>query len=333
MSSRNPHDRPAAMGQAFETPVLFLIFNRPELTRKSFERIRSARPRRLFIAGDGPRAGVWPDAEKVAAARSIVDEVDWDCHVESLFRDRNLGCARAVSSAIDWAFERTDELIILEDDCLAAASFFPFCSELLDRFRHDERIFVVAGSNFQSGPPRTPYSYYFSRFNHCWGWATWRRAWQHFDFDLTLWDEIRRGGWLGDVLDDPLAVRYWERIFDRVSAGEIDSWAYRWTFACWTAGALTILPEVNLVQNVGFSGDGTHRSHEKHSRPATDLDLPLVHPRFVIRNARADAWTQQYHFGYGKVGILDRLRHKLCSRSRRIVATGRATDARPWAEP
>ena len=327
-SSRGTSDCEPA-GIMPSAPVLFLIFNRPELTRQSFERIRAARPRQLFVAGDGPRPNVPGEADKVAAARRAVEVVDWPCDVQTLYRENNLGCARAVSSAIDWAFENVDELIVLEDDCLPAASFFPFCTELLERYRDDERVCVISGDNFQPGPPRTPYSYYFSRFNHCWGWATWKRAWHHFDFDMPLWGEICRGGWLVDLLHNPLAVRYWKRIFDQVSGGEIDSWAYRWTFAIWTFGGLTILPEVNLVQNIGLSGDATHRSDEKHSRPASDLKFPLTHPPFVIRDARADSWTQQYHFGYGKVGLLDRIRYRLCYLAHPVIAPGRTAEREP----
>ena len=287
----------ANIAPVFQTPVLLLIFNRPSLTLRVFERLRSARPGRLFIAGDGPRENHPGEAEAVEQARAVATMVDWDCDVKTLFREHNLGCARAVSSAIDWAFESVEELIILEDDCLASDSFFPYCAELLERYRDDQRICVISGDNFQQHPPRTPYSYYFSRFNHCWGWATWKRAWRHFDFDMNVWPEIRDGGRLTDILHDRLAEKYWTKIFDKAYAGAIDSWAYRWTFSCWVQSGLTVLPSVNLVRNIGFGEDATHtRNDSKHSLLEEELPFPLSHPPFVLRDAQADEWTQYHHF-------------------------------------
>lgn len=297
--------------------MLLVIFNRPDSTRRVFETIRSARPRRLFIAADGPRSGHPDDAETVPKARSIGAGVDWDCDVRVLFRDQNIGCARNISSAINWAFQSADELIILEDDCVPASSFFPFCTQLLERYRDDERVFVISGNNFHPGPPRTPYSYYFSRFNHCWGWATWRRAWSHFDLDMALWPEIKKGMWLLDVLGDPLAVGYWQRIFDSTAAGDIDTWDYQWTLACWVQSGLTILPSKNLVENIGFGRDATHT---KKAPPviatAAEMDFPLVHPPFIIRDERADSWIQRNNFG-------DTARWKCLSMWRRLLRSWR----------
>lgn len=297
------------------TPVLLLIFNRPLLTFQTLEKLRAMRPATLFIAGDGPRPNHVEDREAVRQARTVSEMVDWECDVKVLFRDRNLGCARAVSSAIDWCFENVDELIVLEDDCIPGADFIPFCAELLARFHHDDRILVISGDNFQKGTPRAPYSYYFSRFNHCWGWATWKRAWRHFDFDMEVWPEIRNGAWLTDILHDDVAVGYWTDIFDSVYAGKIDSWAYRWLFSCWVQGGLTVLPSVNLVQNVGFGEGATHTTRSSNnSIPVGRLRFPLVHPPYVIRDERADSWTQRQVFGCGRATIWTRVRDYCRSR-------------------
>ena len=297
-------------GKSQKAPVLFLIFNRPDLTIQSFEAIRAARPDQLFISGDGPRPGKAEDPERVALARTVADEIDWDCEVRTRFLDRNLGCAHAVSSGIDWAFESVDELIILEDDCLPSKSFFPFCAELLVRFRADQRVFVISGDNFQQSTPRTPHSYYFSRYNFGWGWATWKRAWNHFDLDTSLWPEIRDGDWLVDILQDPLAITYWKDLFDQVHAGKIDTWDYQWTFACWMQSGLTVVPAVNLVKNIGFGEDATHTTDESSSGPpAENLTFPLSHPPTVLRDDRADSLTQRNHFGFGKIGYWDRFRY------------------------
>src|SRR5262249_20722231 len=165
------------MSEACKIPVLFLIFNRPNTTARVMEAIRTAGPGRLYVAADGPRDGNADEAKRCAEVRRIATQVDWPCEVQTLFRERNLGCRQAVSSAITWFFEQEQEGIILEDDCLPSPSFFPYCAELLARFRNDERIMCITGCNFQQDMKGYPYSYYFSKYHHVWGWATWRRAW------------------------------------------------------------------------------------------------------------------------------------------------------------
>ena len=281
------------------TPVLFLIFNRPKLTSHVFKAIQKVKPLRLFIAADGPLADRPDDADLCNRARKIATAVDWECEVNTLFRERNLGCQRAVSSAIDWFFENVDEGIILEDDCLPHQTFFWFCQELLERYKDDERIFVISGNNFQKGQKRTEYSYYFSLFNHCWGWATYKRAWQYFDFDLRLWPKINQEKYLPDILADKNTYNYWKKIYQDVFDGKINSWAYRWTFACWVQSGLSVLPKINLVQNIGFGKDATHTKGNGsiESLPAHAMDFPLDHPPVMIRNVQADQFTQQNHFG------------------------------------
>jgi hypothetical protein len=201
--------------------------------------------------------------------------------------------------------------IVLEDDCLPHPTFFRFCEELLERYRDDERIMAISGDNFQFGRQRSKYSYYFSRYPHCWGWATWRRAWQHYDGDMDLWPVIREGRWLEDVLEGKRAVAYWTRIFNRTYDGDINSWAYAWTLSCWAQSGLTALPNVNLVSNIGFGVAATHTISEDISSSSTlnYLDFPLSHPSFVIQDTVADAFTQRHHFD----------RAPLKSRFKRIV--------------
>ena len=176
---------------SFITPVLFIIFNRVETTKRVFEAIRNVRPLKLYVAADGPRPG--NDADKVNCdeVRKIIDDVDWPCEIKTLFQDQNLNCGRAPSTAITWFFEHEEEGIILEDDCLPSTSFFRFCHELLAYYRHDNRVMHIGGNNFLEGWQKDPdYSYYFSRSGHIWGWATWRRAWQTFDFDMLLYEKL-----------------------------------------------------------------------------------------------------------------------------------------------
>lgn len=280
-------------------PVLLLAFNRPDTTARVLDAIRGARPARLYFAVDGPRPDRPGEREQVARVRGLAERIDWDCELETLFREDNLGCKVAVSQAIDWFFGEVEAGIVLEDDCVAHASFFPFAAELLERYRDDERIVLVSGNNFQQGVRRSPYSYYFSRFNHIWGWASWRRAWRLYDHAMTLWPEVRDGAWLHDLLGDRAAVKYWTRIFDHTHAERNTSWAYRWTFACWIHGGASILPAVNLVSNIGFDAQATHtrnRASRVAALPVEQMPFPLRHPPFLIRDARADASTEKLMF-------------------------------------
>ncbi len=290
-------------------PVLLLAFNRADTTQRVLSAVKAARPSRLFFAVDGPRPERPEDGVAVRRVRELISLVDWDCEVKTLFRDRNLGCKTAVSQAISWFFDAVDAGIVLEDDCLPDPSFFPFASELLERFKDDERISLVSGNNFQSGAARTAYSYYFSRYNHIWGWGSWRRAWRLYDHRMTSWPEVRDGGWLLDLLGDRRAVAYWTKIFDATHADANTSWAYRWTFACWINSTLSVLPRVNLVSNIGFGEQATHTNlHQSPLArlPTFGMQLPLAHPPFVLRDAAADERTERNLFSgpraVGRIG-------------------------------
>ena len=278
-----------------KTAVLFLVFNRPDTTRQVFEAIRKAEPPRLYIAADGPRVEKAGEAEKCEQARRIATQVDWECEVKTLFREKNLGCRVAVSSAIDWFFENEEEGIILEDDCLPSQSFFWFCEELLERYRDDRRIMMISGDNFQFGRKRTLYSYYFSRYPHIWGWALWRRAWEKYDVNMNLWPEIREGGWLYDYLEDGSLVKFWHRNFDWTYNDKIDTWDHQFTFACMIHRGLCILPNDNLVSNIGFGLDASKTKRiSRFSKMKTKLmRFPLKHPPYVIRDIRADRYTER----------------------------------------
>lgn len=273
-------------------PVLLLIFNRPNTTREVMASIRAARPARLYVAADGPREGRAAEVVRCAEARLIAGEVDWPCEVRTLFRENNLGLRLAVSGALDWFFEQESDGIILEDDCVPSQSFFKYCEVLLDRYRDDDRIMSVSGDNFQHGRKITNDSYYFSSWFHCWGWATWRRAWALYDRDMDAWPAFKTAGGLRRYSNGlPAFEEYWTDIFDRAAANKIDSWAYRFLLSCWVNDGMGILPERNLVSNIGFGPGATHTT-DAGSReagiPATDLTFPLRHPSSVERNVPAD---------------------------------------------
>jgi hypothetical protein len=314
-------------------PVLFLVFNRPDTTARVFEAIRAARPQRLFIAADGPRADRPDEAERCRQVREIATVVDWPCEVQTLFRQQNLGCKRAVSSAIDWFFEQVEEGIILEDDCLPDPSFFPYCSELLARYRDDPRVMAISGDNFVSAHWRPAESYYFSLFPHIWGWASWRRAWACYDVNLTDWPAQRDAGLLRRVFpSSPSSQAHWTDIFGETARGEVDTWDYQWVYAMWKHDALSCLPAVNLISNIGFGANATHtRDAEAKlaNLPRESLTLPLKHPAVVATSTHADAWTSQHVFDIGQnARPLEHLRRSVGSRLRRAW---QAVNARPRA--
>lgn len=281
-----------AVQEMVEAPLLFMVFNRPNATRRSFAAIREARPRRLYVAADGPRKDRETDSGKVAQVQEIATAVDWDCEVKTLFRSHNLGCGKAVSEAITWFFENEEMGIILEDDCVPHPDFWRFCDELLQRYREDQRVMAIAGTNFNKGQRRTTYSYYFSRHYHFWGWATWARAWHHFDYNMKLWPMIKQDCLLDSLCTGERGVaNYWERRFDQVSHGLLDTWDYQWTFACWLQNGLQVIPDANLVSNIGFDHEATHtknRNTASTELPVGSMAFPLKHPPVVMRNLRAD---------------------------------------------
>ena len=280
---------------SLETPIAFCIFNRPELTRQVFAAIARAKPNTMFVIGDGARSGCTAETQLVEQTRAIVDQVDWDCDVKLNFSDANLGCKKRMATGLSWAFEQAEELIILEDDCLPDDSFFGYCQQLLRRYRDDQRIMMISGDNFQS-TRRTRNSYYFSRWPHIWGWASWRRAWRHFDVSLSSWPEVKANQNLKSVFGSEQEYRHWAAVLDRQHAGEIDTWDFPWAYACWLNSGLAILPEYNLIKNLGFGPEATH-TKDPGSRLAnlgTESIGSLRHPSSVVPNHLADQYTWEH---------------------------------------
>ena len=283
-----------------QTPVVYIVFNRPQHTEKTFAVLREQRPPQLFIIADGPRAGEPTDIERCAAVREIVANVDWPCEVHRKYADSNLGLKKNVSQGLDWVFSKVERAIVLEDDCVAHPDFFRFCNALLARYVDDESVSVITGNNFQNGRLRGEASYYFSKYNHCWGWASWRRAWKHYQGDLPFWPEWSQSEDWREKTPDPVERRYWSKIFEQVCAGQIDSWAYPWTASVWYQGGLTATPNVNLVSNIGFGMDSTHTASADSTLAdmATNAIGELRHPRIIEQDATAD----RYVFDYTMVG-------------------------------
>lgn len=275
-----------------------MVFNRPDTTKQVFEAIRQAKPRRLYVAADGPRADKAGEAEKVEQARRIATQVDWECEVKTLFRDKNLGCRVGVSSAIDWFFENEEEGIILEDDCLPSQSFFWFCEELLEKYRDDERIMHISGDNFQNGLKRGNVAYYFSKISHIWGWATWRRAWKFYDVNIGSFPQFKEKGKIKIVFESKREQKYWSKILQSIYNNKINTWDYQWNYAVWTQNGLCVIPNINLVSNIGYGNDSTHtmESASKFANmPAFEMSL-TKHPDFMLQNKEADRFTFNSHF-------------------------------------
>lgn len=290
----------------FPVPIALIIFNRPDTTDRVFQAIRQAQPQRLFVIADGPRVGRPGEAEKCAATRAIIDQVDWECEVLTNYSDTNLGCKYRVSSGIDWVFSQVEEAIFLEDDCLPAPSFFPFCQTLLEKYRYDDRVMMISGNNFQPENRQIDGSYYFSKYIHIWGWATWRRAWQHYDVEMASWQNFRDQGLLKAVCNDPIEVEYWLKIFNDIADGAVDTWDQQWVYTCWQQSGMSIMPNVNLISNIGFRDDATHTIG---ASPWAEMPVGSIHnirhPTFVLKDQEADTYTFENVFE-GKLLRLDK---------------------------
>ena len=245
-----------------QNAVLMLVFNRPDVTEQVFQAVRSARPPRLYIAADGPRLSRPHDLETTAQVRKVFKQVDWPCEVHTRFLTENLGCRKAVSSAIDWFFSKEEQGIVLEDDVLPSPAFFSYCDTMLERYKHDERVFSVVGNNLVEPWYQHPESYFFSKVFFVWGWASWRRAWQHYDVNMVDWPKTRlRVSALPYTPNQKLHHAYWDLVFDLTYKKQIATcWDHQWTYAHWLHGALCATPSRNLIRNIGFGIEATHTS-------------------------------------------------------------------------
>ena len=281
------------------TPIAYIIFNRPRYTRQTFAAIRAAQPSELFLLADGPRATHPDDITLCAEVQEIVSNIDWPCVVHRNFSPINLGLKGRVSSGLDWVFSQVERAIILEDDCLPHPDFFNFCDELLERYADDERVWVITGDNHQQGKRRGEASYFFSHYSDCWGWATWRRAWNHYEGDIAFWPQWRASQqWQGMGLDT-VETKFWTDIFSRVYSNSISSsWFYPWLGSIWHGGGITATANVNLVSNIGIGPDATHTiaRAEQPGAPVSALGT-LVHPANLEINREADLCTFNHRHG------------------------------------
>ncbi len=278
-------------GGAPRSPVALLVFNRPRKTERVLEAIARARPPKLLVVADGPRAGHAEDERLCRETRAVVERVSWPCEVLTCYAETNLGCRNRILTGLDWVFAQVPEAIVLEDDCLPEPSFFPYCDEMLARYRSEPRVHMVRGGNFFGGRRATARSYHFSRWYHIWGWASWARAWRETDPAMSRWPELRDSGWLERRMPLKAMADRARQTFDDAYAGRVTTWEYHFTFMGWVRDALAICPRHNLVTNIGFGADAAHYRVEQHPHallPTRPLPLPLRHPGRVAVDERAD---------------------------------------------
>ncbi len=283
------------------TPVVLFVFNRPQLTSRVFDAVRKARPNKLLIVADGPRANRPEDVALCAEVRKICQDVDWPCELITDFAPANMGCRNRVASGLSWAFEQVEEAVILEDDCLPHESFFRFCQELLERHRNDTHVGMISGDCFlPGGYNRTFASYFFTRYAHIWGWATWRRAMKSYDVTMKKWPEVNNDGWLEDFFqNDATLVAYWRSILSQVYNQQIDTWDYQLMFSFWLQGMISICPARNLISNIGFGSDATHTkdANPRSNMPVYEMQFPLLAPSALTVDSLADEFAALSVYG------------------------------------
>ncbi len=285
------------------TPVVLLFWKRPEKTERVMEAVRRARPRQLFLVADGGR----DEKEQMLCAETrqrVEKMIDWDCQVYKNYAEINLGCRVRVSSGIDWAFRQIERAIILEDDCLPRDSFFRFSEELLEKYRDNERVMHIGGTNTEAGNKdfQIKESYYFSQIAQIWGWATWRRAWQKYDVDLKNWPVMKGSEQWKKILPNFAVREYWTNLMEEMYQNKNprkNTWDAQWFYTVLTNEGLAITPKVNLVTNIGFDEAGTHaldQQDEKANLTSQELTFPLSHPETPIINRQADEYNWRFVF-------------------------------------
>lgn len=288
---------------SMDVPVLFIVFNRIDTVKQTFEAIRTAKPSRLYVAADGPRRNRGDEAARCQEVREwILSQIDWDCKLKTRFLEENIGCGWGPSSAISWMFETEDCGIILEDDCLANPSFFPFAEEMLEKYKDDRSISIICGSNFDKKHAFQSKNadYFFSKISYTWGWATWKRNWEDYDFTMKGWGKVNKSRLLKWLFDEPEYREYWRYIFDCTFKYQPqDIWDYQFFFSCYRKRQMAIVPNLNLISNIGDGDDATHtkNSDGKMGLETTVLDFPIRHPLRKERNMAYDNLLQETCYG------------------------------------
>ncbi len=276
---------------SLSTPVVFLIFNRPETTQEAFEQIAEAEPPELYVVADGPRDEYPEDKRRCDRTRAIIDEVDWECDVHRNFADENLGLRRRIPTGLNWVFNQVTEAIILEDDCVPNHSFFKFCDAMLEEYRDDERVVNITGTNFLGEWKSDVQDYHFSTHGSVWGWATWSACWDTYDVSMELWSDPEVRERIADFISDD-AQYYWRRQrYWETYKGELPTWDFQWGFARQINSGLSIVPAKNLVSNIGFGDGATNTGNSRLPQaniPRRKMSFPVDINRFVSPDRKYD---------------------------------------------
>lgn len=272
-----------------KSPVLFTVFNRPDTTERVFERIRACKPPKLYIAADGPRSERAGEAALCEQTRNKIN-VDWDCEVFTLYRDENLGCKMAMSGAVKWFFQNEEEGIILEDDCLPDDGFFRFCDTLLEKYRHDTRVAHIAGTNLGMTKKYGNATYYFSRYTMIWGWASWRRVWENYDENLLLLDGFIEQDLFKYIYKKKAITDHLIKTLNVVKSNAIVTWDFQYIFMNFWNNSLCIVPNQNLISNIGFDTRATHTfdTRSKFANLPIDPLGEITHPKYFVPIIDAD---------------------------------------------
>ncbi len=282
-----------------EAAILFITFNRTDTTRVVFETIKKAKPKKFYFFSDGAREKNFEDDRiKILENRKLTEQVDWDCRLETRFMDENQGCGAGVSGAISWAFETEEKLIILEDDCLPSSSFFGFCNEMLNRYASNPRIMHIAGTRWNEEFPINDSDFFYTIYGHIWGWATWKRAWQLYDFTMKDWQQFQEKKILNIIFcDDAALIKRWTLFFNNIyQAQKKHTWDYQWQYAMFKNNGLSINVVKNLVTNIGTDGMHTQEETTNHNRERHELQSPLRVPLFLYPEYGFDAYHGRKFF-------------------------------------
>lgn len=275
-----------------KSPVLFLVFNRPLETQKLFNAIRTAQPSKFYIAADGPRNN-GKDNELCEQVKNIVNQIDWECDVKTLYRDKNLGCKLAVSQAITWFFDNVEEGIVLEDDCLPSTDFFRFCDELLEKYRNSPNVGHICGSNFLDNIKSGDGDYYYSKLPYIWGWASWRRTWDKYDIEMADFINFQKYDLLNKITDNKYVKKNIYSSFLKTYKGEINTWDHQYFYSNIVNDVVSIIPNYNLITNIGFNENGTHTFDSENSsanRKHKALPMTIKSPSVFKLDRKADAY-------------------------------------------
>ena len=280
------------------TPILILIFNRPKETRKLINRLEKFKPKNIYIFSDGPRKNNESDLKKNNECKQLIQDLKWKNNIKKKYLKNNLGCKNAVSKGISWFFENEEMGIILEDDCIPTKSFFKFCEWGLIKFKNNDKIGSITGNNFLKSNININSSYYFSKYAHCWGWATWRNRWALYNKNITFWKRWKNSKNFRKLFNLKHEILYWKKIFNNVSKNKIDSWAYPWNLCLWYNNKIVLTPKYNLVKNVGYGNSATHTFVNSHNLnySTTKLNFPYKSPQINKVNMEADNYVFYNHF-------------------------------------